>query len=92
MKLRIYNVVEKDKKSNLSIYTLSIIAGVILFFIFLGLFKGGLFLIKTVFGFVMEYWVIMLGGLLGLLLLKRLLFRRKIPKGTRRDEMYEQEM
>ena len=88
MRMQIYNIPERKQKSSLTFYLMAVLGGVLVFFLLLGIFKGGSFLIKIVFRFVIDYWMFLLGGIAAALILRRVLFRRRI----KRDVMYQSEM
>jgi len=88
MRTTIYNTPERNKESYFVYYLVAAVAGVVIFFILLGFFKGGFLLIKTIINFLKNYWKHILVGLGAILIARRIFFRRRI----RRGEMYQPPM
>lgn len=74
--MQIYNVIEKGKKTPLVYYTLAGCLGVLIFLFLLYAVRG----LAFAFSFVFSYWMFLVGGVVGLLLLRKILFRRKVRK------------
>ena len=88
MRMKIYNTIERKEKSSLTYYFFAVIVGLLIFFILLVIFKGASFLINMAIKLVVNYWIFILGGIAGLLFIRKLLFRRRIKTNA----MYQPEM
>lgn len=82
MRMSVYNIIEKREKSRLFYYLYAIILGIFIFLALLLIFKGGFFLIRTVVKFVIDYWMFILGGLAGILILRKVVFRRRVQQNV----------
>lgn len=78
MKMKIYDTVEKDSKSNLTFYFYSVLIGITIFLILLVSFKTAVFLIKSVIIIFKNYWMFIIGGVVAILFIKKILFKKRM--------------
>ena len=71
--MQVYTTIERKKKSPRVYYGLASLAGVSLFIGLLYSFKALAFVLKA----ILKYWLIIVAVIIGAVILKKILFRRK---------------
>lgn len=86
MRMQIYGTPERKEKSNLNYYFLAVLGGILLFLLLLFFFKTLYFLLATLIGWAISYWMFALGGMAAILIIRKTLFRRRIKSNVMREQ------